>query len=100
MVWETLLNKVVKIAYNDTPTSVAIITGKLIKETSDSVTILHNGVENILPNSKIVKIQDYSFMDCIQCKNCGYWNWFEKGKKIKSCQKCGSVSFENEGRYR
>lgn len=80
----------VKIAYNDTPTSVAIITGKLVKETNDCVVLLHNGVETVLPNSKIVKIQDYSYMDVIQCKNCGYWNWFLKGKIVKFCQKCES----------
>jgi len=78
----------VKIFYNDTPSSVAIITGKLLKETSDCIIIFHNGTETILPNSKIVKVQDYSFMDVIQCENCGYYNWFKKNRPIKFCQKC------------
>jgi len=88
LVYEQLLNKLVKVAYNDTPNSVAIITGKLIRETPESIVILHNGIETILPNIKIVKISDYSFMECIQCNNCGYYNWFHKKNPKKFCSKC------------
>lgn len=78
-----------KLSYNDTPTSVAIITGKLLKETQEAVVLLHNGVDTVFPNSKVIKIADYSFMDCKQCPNCNYYNWFQKDNPTSTCQKCG-----------
>ncbi|MHA1250804.1 MAG: hypothetical protein ACTSRP_12495 [Candidatus Helarchaeota archaeon] len=96
MVWKQLINKVVKIAYNDTPNSVAIITGKLLKEDANCICIDHNGIETIILNDKIVKISDYSFMTYIKCRNCGYYNWFPKDKPKEICHKCGGKLDEVE----
>jgi len=91
MVWEQFINKVVKVTYNDTPTSVAILTGKLLKEDDKLIVVEHNGVPTIIFNEKIVKISDYSFMDYIRCSKCGYYNWFPKGSHIEKCNKCGAT---------